>query len=40
MFNRYVDGLASLTPTDPAIYERMGKRMAKGYVLPQKQNIS
>ena len=40
MFNRYVDGLASLTPTDPAIYEEMGQRMAKGYVLPQKQDIS
>ncbi|MFN8288898.1 MAG: peroxidase-related enzyme [Chitinophagaceae bacterium] len=35
MFNRYVDGLASFTPTDPAIYEEMGKRMAAGYVLPQ-----
>ena len=35
MFNRYVDGLASFTPTDPAIYEEMGNRMAKGYVLPQ-----
>ena len=34
MFNRYVDGLASFTPTDPAIYEEMGKRMAKGYVIP------
>ena len=37
MFNRYVDGLASLTPTDPKAYEEMGKRMAeKGYVLPGK----
>ena len=36
MFNRYVDGLASLTPTDPAVYEEMGKRMAKGYVLPKQ----
>ena len=36
MFNRYVDGLASLTPTDPVVYEEMGKRMAKGYVLPQQ----
>ena len=37
MFNRYVDGLASLTPTDPAAYEEMGKRMGeKGYVLPVK----
>ena len=35
MFNRYVDGLASLTPTDPDLYAEMGKRMAeKGYVLP------
>jgi len=34
MFNRYVDGLASFTPTDPAVYEEMGERMAKGYVLP------
>ena len=35
MFNRYVDGLASWTPEDPATYEEMGRRMAKGYVLPQ-----
>jgi len=35
MFNRYVDGLASFTPTDPAAYEEMGIRMAtKGYVPP------
>jgi len=35
MFNRYVDGLASLTPTDPKAYEEMGKRMAeKGYSIP------
>lgn len=35
MFNRYVDGLASLTPTDPEAYKEMGKRMVeKGYVLP------
>ncbi|HEX5171418.1 MAG TPA: peroxidase-related enzyme [Cyclobacteriaceae bacterium] len=36
MFNRYVDGLASFTPTDPKAYEEMGKRMTTlGYVLPQ-----
>ena len=36
MFNRYVDGLASFTPTDPEAYEEMGKRMStSGYVLPQ-----
>jgi uncharacterized peroxidase-related enzyme len=37
MFNRYVDGLGSLTPTDPAAYEEMGKRMAKGYVMPEQK---
>jgi len=37
MFNRYVDGLASFTPTDPTEYEAMGKRMTeKGYILPQQ----
>jgi uncharacterized peroxidase-related enzyme len=28
MFNRYVDGLATWTPTDPAIYEEIGARIA------------
>jgi len=36
MFNRYVDGLATLTPTDPAVYDEMGKRMVKGYIMPQQ----
>ena len=40
MFNRYVDGLASFTPTDPAVYEAMGERMAKGYVLPASSKQS
>ena len=36
MFNRYVDGLASFTPTDEKEYEAMGQRMAeKGYVQPK-----
>ena len=40
MFNRYVDGLASLTPTDPLEYAEMGKRMAeKGYVTPSPQAV-
>lgn len=39
MFNRYVDGLATLTPDDPEAYAEMGKRMTeKGYVLPQPSN--
>jgi uncharacterized peroxidase-related enzyme len=33
MFNRYVDGLAAMTPTDPQIYDVMGQRMARdGYL--------
>jgi uncharacterized peroxidase-related enzyme len=33
MFNRYVDGLATLTPTDPQAYDAMGRRMAsEGYL--------
>ena len=33
MFNRYVDGLATLTPSDPRLYDEMGKRMAQdGYI--------
>jgi glutamate synthase domain-containing protein 2 len=33
MYNRYVDGLATWTPTDPAAYDAMGKRLAtQGYL--------
>ena len=40
MFNRYVDGLASYTPTDPGEYAEMGKRMVeKGYQFPQQPKI-
>ena len=40
MFNRYVDGLASYTPTDPAEYAEMGKRMVeKDYQFPQQPKI-
>jgi hypothetical protein len=35
MYNRYVDGLATWTPTDPAAYAAMGARMAEqGYAVP------
>lgn len=38
LFNRYVDGLATLTPTDPKDYEPMGVRLATvGYVTPKNQ---
>jgi uncharacterized peroxidase-related enzyme len=33
MFNRYVDGLATFTPTDEKLYDAMGARMAaEGYM--------
>jgi hypothetical protein len=33
MYNRYVDGSATFTPTDPKLYDEMGARMAdEGYV--------
>ena len=35
MFNRYVDGLGTLTPADPSEYLEMGVRLAEhGYVPP------
>lgn len=36
MYNRYVDGLAALTPTDPKLYDEMGARLARdGYNPPR-----
>jgi uncharacterized peroxidase-related enzyme len=36
MFNRYVDGLAALTPQDPAYYAATGRRLAEhGYAPPR-----
>lgn len=35
MYNRYVDGLATVQPTDPGMYEQMGKHLAEnGYTTP------
>jgi uncharacterized peroxidase-related enzyme len=35
MFNRYVDGLATWQPEDPAMYAQMGERLAnQGYLIP------
>lgn len=39
MFNRYVDGLAALTPTDPALYAEMGRRMAEDGYAPRVDAI-
>ena len=36
MFNRYVDGMAALTPDDPAYYAATGERLARyGYAPPR-----
>jgi uncharacterized peroxidase-related enzyme len=41
MFNRYVDGLATLRPADPAAYAEMGRRMAEhGYAPPVDASIA
>jgi uncharacterized peroxidase-related enzyme len=35
MFNRYVDGLGTVQPTDQGMYEQMGKHLAEeGYTKP------
>ncbi|GAB3892598.1 carboxymuconolactone decarboxylase family protein [Larkinella knui] len=35
LYNKYVDGLASVTPTDPAYYQRLGERITRGYLRPE-----
>lgn len=41
LYNRYVDGLATLTPTDEAAYAAMGERMGTlGYQLPLPTSTS
>ena len=38
MYNRYVDGLATFTPTDPDLYDEMGERMAhEGYTVRKSE---
>ncbi|MFT3701144.1 MAG: peroxidase-related enzyme [Agriterribacter sp.] len=40
LYNRYVDGLASVTPTDPAFYDRLGHILLdKGY-LPSEDRYA
>ena len=35
LYNRYVDGLATVAPVDPAFYEALGSRITtRGYTLP------
>ena len=36
LYNRYVDGLSAVTPTDPNFYKGLAERISKGYQrLPQ-----
>lgn len=35
LYNRYVDGLGTRTPTDPAYYDALGRRLtSRGYTMP------
>jgi uncharacterized peroxidase-related enzyme len=41
MYNRYVDGLATNQPTDPAFYRERGKRVAReGYVAVSEEYLA
>jgi uncharacterized peroxidase-related enzyme len=36
LYNKYVDGLATVAPTDPAYYQQLGERITgRGYLRPQ-----
>ncbi|MCK6690834.1 MAG: carboxymuconolactone decarboxylase family protein [Thermoanaerobaculia bacterium] len=36
LYNRYVDGLATVAPSDPAFYEALGRRITtRGYTMPE-----
>lgn len=35
LYNRYVDGLATVAPADPSFYEALGRRItSRGYTMP------
>jgi hypothetical protein len=40
MFNRYVDGLATWAPDDPAVYDAIGKQRASEGYLTQPFKIA
>jgi len=40
LYNRYVDGLASVTPADPAFYERLANILAEKGYLPSKDRYA
>jgi len=40
LYNRYVDGLASVTPTDPGFYNRLGEILLKNGYLPSENRYA
>ena len=40
LYNRYVDGLASVTPAEPAFYERLGNILLKNGYLPSENRYA
>jgi hypothetical protein len=41
MYNRYVDGLATVQPKDPDLYRQRGKMVARdGYVAANLTNVA
>ncbi|HVX49327.1 MAG TPA: hypothetical protein VHB48_04190 [Chitinophagaceae bacterium] len=40
LYNRYVDGLASVTPEDPAFYDRLGDILLKSGYLPSENRYA
>lgn len=40
LYNRYVDGLASVTPTDPAFYNRLGSILKQKGYLPSEDRYA
>lgn len=40
LYNRYVDGLASITPSDPAFYNRLGNILKEKGYLPSENRYS
>jgi uncharacterized peroxidase-related enzyme len=40
LYNRYVDGLASVTPTDPAFYDRLAAILVHSGYMPSKNRYA
>ena len=40
LYNRYVDGLATVTPSDPAFYDRLASILVKNGYLPSENRYS